>query len=101
MWPMDWRQGVQPALKNFSLALERDPKMATGYVNRGFVLNDLKDPRKSSDDFKTALKLQPSLPRYRLSRRIPLGQRRTSSPTSAARFSFSPPRARGASPLHR
>ena len=50
---------LQPALKNFSLALERDPKMATGYVNRGFVLNDLKDPRKSSDDFRTALKLQP------------------------------------------
>ncbi len=50
---------LQPALKDFTLALERDPKMATGYVNRGFVLNDLKDPRKSSEDFKTALKLQP------------------------------------------
>jgi tetratricopeptide (TPR) repeat protein len=50
---------LEPALKDFTLALERDPKMATGYVNRGFVLNDLKDPRKSSEDFKTALKLQP------------------------------------------
>jgi tetratricopeptide (TPR) repeat protein len=50
---------LEPALKDFTLALERDPKMATGYVNRGFVLNDLKDPRRSSEDFKTALKLQP------------------------------------------
>jgi tetratricopeptide (TPR) repeat protein len=50
---------LQSALKDFTLALERDPKMATGYVNRGFVLNDLKDPAKSSEDFKTALKLQP------------------------------------------
>lgn len=51
---------LQPALKNFDLALERDPKMATGYVNRGFVFNDLKDPGKSSQDFKTALKLEPN-----------------------------------------
>jgi tetratricopeptide (TPR) repeat protein len=50
---------LEPAVKDFTLALERDPKMATGYVNRGFVLNDLKDPRRSSEDFKTALKLQP------------------------------------------
>src|SRR5581483_10036588 len=50
---------LELALKNFTLALERDPKMATGYVNRGFVLNDLKDPQKSSEDFKTALRLQP------------------------------------------
>jgi tetratricopeptide (TPR) repeat protein len=47
------------AVKDFSLAIERDPKMATGYVNRGFVLNDLKEPGRSSQDFRTALKLQP------------------------------------------
>ena len=46
------------ALKDFTLALERDPKMATGYVNRGFVLNDLRQPGKASSDFQTALKLQ-------------------------------------------
>lgn len=51
---------LQPALENFTLALQRDPTMATGYVNRGFVLNDLKDPRNSSQDFKAALKLQPN-----------------------------------------
>ncbi len=50
---------LQAALKNFSLAIERDPKMATGYVNRGFVLNDLRDARKASQDFATALQIQP------------------------------------------
>jgi tetratricopeptide (TPR) repeat protein len=47
------------ALKDFTRALERDPKMATGYVNRGFVLNDLHRGGEASQDFKTALKLQP------------------------------------------
>ncbi len=51
---------LQAALKNFDRALELDPKMATGYVNRGFVLNDLKEPAKSAKDFQTALKLQPN-----------------------------------------
>jgi tetratricopeptide (TPR) repeat protein len=51
---------LEPALEDFTRALDRDPKMATGYVNRGFVLNDLKEPGKSSQDFKTALKLQPN-----------------------------------------
>jgi tetratricopeptide (TPR) repeat protein len=46
------------ALKDFTLALERDPKMATGYVNRGFVLNDLHEAGKATNDFKTALQLQ-------------------------------------------
>jgi tetratricopeptide (TPR) repeat protein len=46
------------ALRDFTQALERDPKMATGYVNRGFVLNDLREPDKAAADFETALKLQ-------------------------------------------
>ena len=46
------------ALNDFTLALERDPKMATGYVNRGFVLDDLREPSKAAHDFQTALKLQ-------------------------------------------
>jgi len=50
---------LHEALKDFTLALERDPKMATGYVNRGFVLNDLHAPEKAAMDFKTALQLQP------------------------------------------
>jgi tetratricopeptide (TPR) repeat protein len=47
------------ALADFTRALERDPKMATGYVNRGFVLNDLREPGKAASDFQTAIKLQP------------------------------------------
>jgi tetratricopeptide (TPR) repeat protein len=47
------------ALNDFTRALDRDPKMATGYVNRGFVLNDLKEPAKAVKDFQIALKLQP------------------------------------------
>ena len=50
---------LDSALENFTLALERDPKMATGYVNRGFVLNDLRQSAKAVGDFETALKLQP------------------------------------------
>ncbi len=46
------------ALKDFTLALERDPKMATGYVNRGFVLNDLRQPGNAAKDFQKALQLQ-------------------------------------------
>jgi len=49
---------LNTALKDFTLALERDPKMATGYVNRGFVLNDLREPGKAAKDFQTALQLQ-------------------------------------------
>jgi tetratricopeptide (TPR) repeat protein len=51
---------LNAALKDFTLALERDPKMATGYVNRGFVLNDLREPGKAAKDFQTALQLQSS-----------------------------------------
>jgi tetratricopeptide (TPR) repeat protein len=47
------------ALKSFTLAIERDPKMATGYVNRGFVLNDLHEPGRASEDFRIALQRQP------------------------------------------
>ena len=47
------------ALADFTRALERDPKMATGYVNRGFVFNDLRQAGNAAKDFKTALQLQP------------------------------------------
>jgi len=49
----------EAALKSFSQALDLDPKMATGYVNRGFVLNDLKHADKGLKDFQTALRLDP------------------------------------------
>ena len=47
------------ALDDFTRALERDPKMATGYVNRGYVLNSLKRPEKAQRDFQTAIQIQP------------------------------------------
>ena len=47
------------ALVDFSRALERDPNMATGYVNRGFILNDLREPANAAKDFQTAIRLQP------------------------------------------
>jgi len=50
---------LQEALGDFNRALERDPKMATGYVSRGYVYNDLKSPEKSVKDFEQALALQP------------------------------------------
>src|SRR5262249_34013098 len=56
----------QEALADFTRALERDPKMATGYVNRGFILNDLHQPAGAVGDFKTALKLQPNYPEAHL-----------------------------------
>jgi tetratricopeptide (TPR) repeat protein len=50
---------TREALNDFTRALERDPKIATGYVNRGFVLNDLREPGKASKDFQVAIQLQP------------------------------------------
>jgi tetratricopeptide (TPR) repeat protein len=47
------------AIDDFTRALDRDPKMATGYVNRGFMLNDLKEPAKAAMDFHIAIRLQP------------------------------------------
>lgn len=49
----------EAALKSYTRALELDPKMATGYVDRGFVFNDLKQAAKATKDFQTALQLQP------------------------------------------
>lgn len=49
----------EAALKNYTTALELDPKMAAGYVDRGFVLNDVKQPGKAVKDFETALQLEP------------------------------------------
>jgi tetratricopeptide (TPR) repeat protein len=47
------------ALRDFTRALERDPKMATGYVNRGYVLTDLHEAAKAVPDFQMALQLNP------------------------------------------
>ncbi|HEX4426835.1 MAG TPA: tetratricopeptide repeat protein [Terriglobales bacterium] len=49
----------EEALADFTRAIERDPKMTTGYANRGFVLNDLHQAGKAVKDFQTAIQLQP------------------------------------------
>lgn len=53
------KHDLQAAREDFTLALKNDPKMATGYVNRGFVFNDLKKPGEASEDFETAIRLDP------------------------------------------
>ncbi|HTS04055.1 MAG TPA: tetratricopeptide repeat protein [Candidatus Eisenbacteria bacterium] len=49
----------EAALRNYTRALELDPKMASGYADRGFVYNDVKQPAKGVKDFETALQLEP------------------------------------------
>jgi tetratricopeptide (TPR) repeat protein len=51
---------LQEALNDYNRALELDPKVTEGYVNRGFVLNDLRQPANAAKDFQTALEMQNS-----------------------------------------
>jgi tetratricopeptide (TPR) repeat protein len=47
------------AVDDFTDALSKEPNMATGYVNRGYVLNDLQNPRAAAEDFRNAIRLNP------------------------------------------
>ncbi|HTM89977.1 MAG TPA: tetratricopeptide repeat protein [Terriglobales bacterium] len=47
------------AVDDFSHALELDPNMATGLVNRGFVLNDTQNAHQAAADFVKAIRLKP------------------------------------------
>lgn len=47
------------ALDDYTRAIEKEPKMAEAYVNRGYVLNDLQSSERAMEDFETALKLSP------------------------------------------
>jgi tetratricopeptide (TPR) repeat protein len=47
------------AVQAFTEALRRDPSVVTAYVNRGFVLNDLRRPDEAKKDFDEALKRDP------------------------------------------
>ncbi len=53
-------QLLQQAVEDYTEALRRAPKMVEGYVNRGYVLNDLQNPDAAIRDFHSALDLQPS-----------------------------------------
>jgi tetratricopeptide (TPR) repeat protein len=57
---VDAHNGDFPAAVNdFSEALERDPTMSTGYMNRGYVLNDMRLAARAEQDFKQAIKIRP------------------------------------------
>jgi tetratricopeptide (TPR) repeat protein len=49
----------QEALEDFTRAVERDPKMATGYANRGFMRNNLRQAKQAVQDFQRAIKIRP------------------------------------------
>jgi tetratricopeptide (TPR) repeat protein len=51
---------LQDAVADFTKALELDPNVATAYMNRGFVLNDLQEPTGAARDFQAALRLRPN-----------------------------------------
>jgi tetratricopeptide (TPR) repeat protein len=50
---------LEQAKKDFTEALERDPNVATAYVNRGYVLKDLHQTAAATSDFEAALKIDP------------------------------------------
>jgi tetratricopeptide (TPR) repeat protein len=49
----------QAAIQDFTRALEIDPTMAVGYMNRGYVYNNMRLATKSEQDFRKALALNP------------------------------------------
>ena len=49
----------QSAVEDFTRALDRDPQMATGYMNRGYVWNDLRMATNAEQDFRKAILLRP------------------------------------------
>lgn len=51
---------LEEARLDFTRALERDGRVPTAYVNRGFVLNDLHQASLAAADFESALKLEPN-----------------------------------------
>jgi len=47
------------AVDAFTRALDREPNMATGYMNRGYVWNDLRMATNAEQDFRKAIALRP------------------------------------------
>jgi tetratricopeptide (TPR) repeat protein len=50
---------LEKAAAAFGRSIERDPKVTTAYVNRGFVLHDLHKGAPAAADFEAALRLEP------------------------------------------
>jgi len=49
----------QEAIDDFTRALERDPTMASGYMDRGYVENDVRLASRAEQDFRKAIELRP------------------------------------------
>ncbi|MBV8477052.1 MAG: tetratricopeptide repeat protein [Acidobacteria bacterium] len=89
----------QAAVNDFTEALERDPSMATGYMNRGYVENDMRLAARAAEDFRQALKLRPDYGEAHLGLAYSLLQLR--SPKAALRETDAAERLLGDSrPLH-
>lgn len=53
-------QLLSQAADDYTRAIEKGPTLAESYINRGYVLNDLQNPKAAAQDFDTALKLSPN-----------------------------------------
>ena len=50
----------EQAVADFTEAISRNGSAVTAYVNRGYVLNDLRRPQSAAADFESALKREPN-----------------------------------------
>jgi tetratricopeptide (TPR) repeat protein len=53
------RQENEAAVQDFTKALEIDPQIAVGYMNRGYVYNDMRLATQAEQDFRKALAFNP------------------------------------------
>ena len=54
------RRNFAGAVQDFTRALEIDPTISVGYMNRGYVYNDMRFATKAEQDFRKALALNPN-----------------------------------------
>jgi tetratricopeptide (TPR) repeat protein len=53
-------QLLNEAVDDYTRSIEKDSTMVNGFVNRGYVLNDLQNANQAIKDFQSALKLNPN-----------------------------------------
>lgn len=70
----------EASVQDFTRALEIDPKMAMGYMNRGYVYNDMRLATKAEQDFRKALELNPNYGEAHLGLAYALVQLRRATP---------------------
>ena len=51
---------LDEARADFTNALARDPEVVTAYVNRGYILHDLRESKAAATDFESAIKRDPN-----------------------------------------